>query len=164
MWPKLRHSKPVLIILHKLRCSQPVYLYAMNWDVQTPFTYTPLWTEAFTTHLPILYELRNSQPAYLHALKWCLNPIQQYSSILRCEKFVDQYILNWNVCNLFIYTLRCLEPVDMQAQYWDMCNLVAYTSWTAMFIICWYVCPKMKCLHTVYLYFLTWDVCKLLKG
>jgi len=137
----------------------------MNWDVHTPFTHTPLWTKAFTTHLPTLHELRYSQPAYLHALKWCMNPIHQYSSILRSEKFVDQYILNWDVCNPFTYTLNEVFGACWHASlYWDMCNLLAYTSWTAMFTICWYVCPEMKCLHTVYLYFLKWDVCKLTKG
>jgi hypothetical protein len=113
-----------LPVCHELRCSNSIYLYSsLNWGIHNPFTYTT-WIEIFT-------------PAYLHALKWCLNPIHQYSSALRCEQFVDQYILTWDVCNLFTYTLRCLEPADMQALYWDTCNLLAYTSWTAIFIICW---------------------------
>jgi hypothetical protein len=162
MWPELRHSKPFLTILCELRCSQPVCLYAMNWDVQTPFTYAPLWTEALTTHLPILHKLRYSQPAYLHDLKLCLNPIHQHSSILRCEQYVDQYIPNWNVCNLFAYTLtevfgtcwhaspvlRHVQPVSLHFLNWDVHNLLIRLPWNEMLAHCLPMLPEVRCLET----------------
>jgi hypothetical protein len=157
-----------LPVCHELRCSQPVYLYATNWDVQTPFPYTPLWTKAFTTHLPILNDSRYSQPAYLHALKWCLNPIHQYSSVLRCEQFGDQYILNWDVCNLFKYTLtevfgtcwhaspvlRHVQPVNLHFLNCNVHNLLIHLPWNKMIAHCLPILMTANCWKVS----LNWDI------
>jgi hypothetical protein len=143
---ELRCSKPVLTTLHELRCSKPVYLHAKNWGIHNPCTNTPLWketftnpityttwTEIFTTCLPKCPEMR------------CLNPIRQYSSILRCEQFV----YNTSLTKMFATSLptleqRCSEPAEMQLLYWhvqpvsshflncDVHNLLIHLPWNEM--------------------------------